>query len=260
MKRREFVKAGLVAGAVGPGALVGHSQADRHHYELRIYEMRSDIAPARIRTFFKDQMLPALQRAGAIAAGFFSADIGMIGQSLVVLVDWRSAADALAASDRLDADASFVTAQRAFDRDAPLPYVRYSSQLMRAFAGHRQIEVPPGDASRPARLFEMRTYESRSAEALEKKMAMFNEQEIALFRSIGMTPVFFGENLYGTRLPSLTYMLTFDDLAAREKAWRTFGSHPDWKRISTDPKYAIEGITTVTSAVFLSPLPFSPIR
>ena len=141
------------------------------------------------------------------------------------------------------------------------PFVRYESRLMRAFAGHPAVEVPPGDASRPARLFELRTYESRNAETLAKKIDMFDQAEIALFRSIGMAPVFFGENVYATRLPSLTYMLTFDDMAARTKAWNTFRSHPEWQRIQRDPRWTAEGgITTVTSATFLNPLPFSQIR
>ncbi len=42
-------------------------------------------------------------------------------------------------------------------------------------------------------MFELRTNEARSAAALERKVAMFNEQEITLFREIGMAPVFVGE-------------------------------------------------------------------
>ena len=142
-----------------------------------------------------------------------------------------------------------------------MPFVRYESRLMRAFAGHPAVEVPPGDASRPPRLFELRTYESRNAETLAMKIDMFNQAEIALFRSIGMMPVFFGENVFASRLPSLTYMLTFDDMAARTKAWNTFRAHPEWQRIQRDPRWTAEGgITTVTSATFLNPLPFSQIR
>ena len=49
---------------------------------------------------------------------------------------------------------------------------------------------------------------------------MFGELgELAIFRRTGLRPVFFGNNLIGDRLPSFTYMLTFDDMAAREKNW-----------------------------------------
>jgi hypothetical protein len=131
---------------------------------------------------------------------------------------------------------------------------------MRAFTGHPSVEVPPGPTTRPARVFELRTYEARSVTALERKIAMFNEQEMKLFRSLDMTPVFFGENLFGTRLPSLTYMLTFEDMTARYKAWAAFGASADWQRINRDEKYAANGSVTVTNVAYLRPLAFSPVR
>jgi L-alanine-DL-glutamate epimerase-like enolase superfamily enzyme len=75
-----------------------------------------------------------------------------------------------------------------------------------------------------------------------------------------MAPVFFGENVFGTRLPSLTYMVAFDDMAARMKAWDTFRTHPEWQRMSRDPRWNVEGAVTVAHTAFLNPVPFSPIR
>jgi hypothetical protein len=267
MDRRHFVKAGLAAGAAGaagalaPARLAAASADDRHWYELRTYETRSDLAPNRLRTFLQGHMIPALRRAGAGPVGAFTPEAGMLGQSLTLLFHYKSAADALEAPRRLEADAAYAAALRAFEGDAQPPFVRYEARLMRAFAGHPAVEVPAGDASRPPRLFELRTYESRNAETLANKIDMFDQAEIALFRALGMAPVFFGENVFGARLPSLTYMITFDDMAARTKAWATFRTHPEWQRIQRDPRWVVPGgITTVTSAVFLNPLPFSEIR
>src|SRR5207344_1239779 len=97
-------------------------------------------------------------------------------------------------AEALESDATFMAAQRAFETGTDLPYLRYDAALMRAFTGHTGIEVPPGPATRPARVFELRTYEARTVTALERKIAMFNEAEVALFRLLNMTPVFFGEN------------------------------------------------------------------
>lgn len=263
MDRRAFVKAGLVTtalGARGLGAREPRRAEPRAHYELRTYELRSDINPARLRAFYKDALLPALTRAGAGTVGLFSPDTGFPSQSLVALIEYPSIAAVDAVAQRLDADAAYTEARRAFETAADLPYVRYDARLMRAFSGHPAIEVPPVDADRPPRMFELRTYEARSADALAHKVAMFNDAEIAIFRQIGMTPVFFGENLFGTRLPSLTYMLTFDDLAARQKAWATFRTHPDWQRVSKDPRWNVLGNVSVTNVAYLTPLSFSPVR
>lgn len=262
MDRRHFVTSSLVAGAAGVAgvrpAAAASADEPRRHYELRNYEIRSDLNPTRLRNFYKDVALPAYARAGAGTVGVFSADTGFISGSILTLIEYPSLADMERVATKLDADSAYNEGRRAFENGDELPFVRYESQLMRAFTSIPRIEVPAASAA--PRMFELRTYEARSASALEKKIAMFNEVEIALFRQIGMTPVFFGENLVGTRLPSLTYMLTFDDIAARTKAWAAFSAHPEWARIQKDPKYAANGAVTVTNVAYLRPAAFSPIK
>lgn len=259
MHRRDFVKAGLAAGALGSLPLPATAaEEDRHWYELRFYQSRSDIAPGRLRAFFQDQLVPALHRAGVVTVGAFTPEVGLPAEEFILLLDHRTAADALALSQKLEQDDAYTRALTAMDADAQPPYVRYESRLLRAFANHPRVEVPSAPTGR--RLFEMRTYESRNATTLARKIAMFNESEIALFRSLDMTPVFFGENVFAPGLPSLTYMLMFDDMAARERAWQAFGSSAEWQRLTKDPRFAIEGITTTTSALFLRATSFSQVR
>ena len=261
MNRRDLIRAGLVSGAAATTGIRLPAAADtRHHYELRTYELRTDIPSTALRNFYKDALLPAYQRAGAGAVGLFSPETGFPSQSLLVLVEYPSFDAVRTVAEKLEADTEYTAAQKAFETAADLPYLRYESRLMRAFAGHPRVEVPPGPPTRPAQVFELRTYEARSASALERKIAMFNEQEAALFRSLNMIPVFFGENLFGTRLPSLTYMLTFPDMTARYAAWAAFTASPDWRRINSDPKYAVNGTVIVTNVAYLRPLPFSAIR
>jgi len=260
MRRREFVKSGIVATALGALTASANATAedDRHWYEMRTYQSRSDMAPDRLSKYLSDGLVPAIQRAGAASVGAFWTDVGAPNQDVTLLIDHRTAADALALPEKLERDAAYTSARETFESDSGIPFARYESKLMRAFANHRQVDVPP--VALPGRVFELRTYESRNAATLARKIAMFNESEITLFRSIGMTPVFFGEDVFATGLPSLTYMLMFDSLAAREKAWQTFGSHPDWQRLVKDPRFSIEGITTTTRAWFLRAFPFSQIR
>jgi hypothetical protein len=263
MDRRDFIKAGLVTtatGTTGFGPLGSAAAEPDKHYELRVYELRNDINPGRIRTFFKDALVPALARSGVGTVGVFSPDTGFPSQSLVAVIEYQSIAAIETVRQRLADDAEYTEARRAFENGADLPFVRYDARLMRAFSGHRTIEVPPVSSGRPSRMFELRTYEARTDEALAHKVAMFNEGEIALFRQIGMTPVFFGENVFGTGLPSLTYMLTFDDIAARTKAWAAFGANPDWQRMNKDPRWNVLGNVSMIHVAYLSPLSFSPIR
>ena len=110
----------------------------------------------------------------------------------------------------------------ALSKENGFPYVRIDSSLLRSFDGMPEPALADPNDKRPPRIFELRTYESHTQATLAKKIAMFNGGEIAIFQHVGMRPIFFGETLIGPRQPSLTYMLSFDDLAAREKLWHAF--------------------------------------
>jgi hypothetical protein len=90
---------------------------------------------------------------------------------------------------------------------------------------------------------------------------MFEEGgEIAIFRRTGLTPVFFGTTIAGENMPNLTYMLAYDDLAAREKNWRTFLADPEWAKLRSTPGLSDAEIVSNISNWLVRPLPFSPIR
>jgi hypothetical protein len=55
-------------------------------------------------------------------------------------------------------------------------------------------------------------------------------------------------------------MLSYEDLAGREKAWRAFGADPEWKKLREMPGYSDAEIVSNISNYIVSPLPFSPIR
>jgi hypothetical protein len=121
------------------------------------------------------------------------------------------------------------------------------SSLMIAFAGMPQIETP---VTSPGRIFQLRIYESPSVKTGLKKIEMFNDAgEIKIFREVGLAPVFFGQTMVGSKMPNLTYMLAFKDKDAQNAAWKKFGSHPEWKRLSGMPEYAdkaiLSGITNL---------------
>ena len=87
---------------------------------------------------------------------------------------------------------------------------------------------------------------------------MFNGGgELDIFRNVGLTPVFFGETIVGQKLPNLTYMLAFDDMSARDAAWRRFGQDPDWDVLKRDQQYA-DTVSAITDFI-LRPTGYSQI-
>jgi hypothetical protein len=139
--------------------------------------------------------------------------------------------------DRLLADAQYMKdAAPLFSAPMADPlYDSCSSALLRGFATCPQVRQVT-DA--PERLLQLRIYNSYTIERNAKKIAMFEGGgELAIFRTCGMEPVFFGQGLAGDQLPNLTYMLGFADKAAKVAAWKTFVNHPDWKKLKVDPQY-----------------------
>src|SRR5204862_7436432 len=130
-------------------------------------------------------------------------------------------------------------------------YMRVESSLMVAFAAIPTLEMPAATKENQPRLFDLRAYESHSKKANKKKIEMYNNSEIAVFRRTGLQPVFFGETLIGAQLTNLTYMLVFKNMAAREKHWGAYVADPKWKKLSATPGYTHAQIVSHTRTVLL---------
>lgn len=242
------------------GGLAG-AEAKPAIIEIRRFQLRNSADNMRQKTtdFLKNSALPALARAGAGPVGVFASSIAPDGPFLLLITTYPSLAAMESIWDKVGADKEYETATAAFG-SGPLGYVRMETSLLRAFRTMPGIEVPRTEPNRPARIFELRMYESNNTQTLHRKVEMFNTGEIGIFRKVGMTPVFFGQTLAGRNMPNLVYMLGYDDLAAREKAWKAFGSDPDWAKLRSTPGLSDAEIVSNISNILVSPLPFSAIR
>jgi len=238
---------------------VQKASSSNHFYELRHYELRSDMKPGRLQDFLKDHFMPAMKRAGAGPIGIFSVISGLQSPAFIVVIDHASLANMQTTIDKVADDKVFLEAAKVMET-TELPYVRYESVLLKAFDAHPRLEVPATDAQRALRVFELRTYESRNTFALKDKLAMFNQEEIKIFRNSGFAPVFFGEAMFATRMPHLTYMVGFDNMGEREKAWDKFRVDPDWQRIRTKPGWTDAESVSNIHAAFLRPTTFSEVK
>jgi hypothetical protein len=233
----------------------------REFYELRLYHLRRGPKQKLFDDFYREAVLPAMKRIGLGPIGVFTVAVGPDSPTVYVLVPHKSLDSFANAAGQLRTDAEYQKAGAAFiNTPANDPaYVRVESSLMAAFEGVPKLEVPAAAAGNKPRIFELRTYESHSKQANKKKIEIFNTGEIAIFRRTGLQPVFFGETLIGSKLPNLTYMLTFENMAARDKNWSAFVSDPEWKKLSGTPGYTDPEIVSNISNLFLRPAPYSQI-
>jgi GNAT superfamily N-acetyltransferase len=263
MKRREFLASSLAASA--PSTLMAGGpatdQSRPEYYELRQYHLRRGPQVKLTDDFLREAALPAWKRLGIGPIGVFNTSIGPDTPTVYVLIPHPSLESVATTAARLQADPEYQGAGAAFFNvpSTDPSYVRMESALLIAFERFAKLELPPTAAENHPRIFELRTYESHSEKAHLKKVEMFNTGEIAIFRRTGLRPVFFGRTLIGSKLPNLTYMLTFDDMATRDKNWATFVADPEWKKLSTAPGYTDGEIVSNISNVLLAPAPYSQI-
>jgi hypothetical protein len=270
MNRRRFLGGSLVTswtlggGVRGAEAVEqgGSAAAGPEYYELRTYRLRFGPQKKALDDFLREAALPAWNRLGIAPVGVFETMIGPEAPTLHVLLTHKTLESFATAGARLDADAGFQKAASPFLARAgtEAAYVRYESALLRAFENVPRLEVPASLGTGKPRIFELRTYESPGETAHVKKMEMFKKLgELAIFRRAGLTPVFFGQALAGSRLPNFVYLLTFEDVVAREKAWGAFRADPEWTRLSTTAGYTNEEIMSNLTNLLLRPAGYSQV-
>ncbi|MBI3208337.1 MAG: NIPSNAP family protein [Candidatus Solibacter usitatus] len=231
--------------------------------ELRTFQLRNgaDGMVQRTSDFLSKSYSPALARAGGKLNGAFSNLIAPNGPFVMALSSFDSMATLDQTLQKMSADGEYRKELEKLESKGGLSYVRVETNLLRAFPSMPSVEVPATDAKRPARVFELRTYESNSPLTLKRKIGMFESGgEIDIFRRVGLQPVFFGEAIAGRQMPNLTYMLCYDSLAAREKNWAAFLADPAWLKLRATPGLSDLEIVSNISNTLLRPLPFSPIR
>jgi hypothetical protein len=259
LERRDFVTSAIaMAGAaLSGGEARGQAQAPQEFYLLRKYSLRNGAQLALTQGYFSEALLPALNRLSIKPVGAFKLDIGPETPAYYLVIPSTSAETLVTLDKRLAQDSAFTQAAAAFlGAPATAPaFERIESSLLSAFSGWPKLTMPKSQK----RIFQLRTYESPGDAAHVRKVQMFNEAEIAIFVRSGLAPVFFGATLLGSRMPSLTYMLTFEDVADLNKKWSVFAADPEWKELSRRPGNTDPEIVSNISNLYLSPLSSSQI-
>ena len=260
MDRREFLAATAVAAVSPLPRLDALGQpTPRQYVELRRYHLPPGARQRAFSTFIGDVTIPAMNRAGVGRVGAFTVVYGENAPSLLLGLAHPTLESVVSLRDRLASAAEYGRAGAGII-DAPMSdpaFVRVESTLLRTIEAMPALEPAAGAGTPTHRIVELRTYESHSDRAALNKLAMFNAGEVPIFRRTGLTPLFFGETVVGEKMPSLTYMLTFRDMAARDAAWAAFAKDPEWKALSADPQYQ-ENVSAI-SDIILRPTAYSQL-
>lgn len=259
MNRRKFLAASTAAGL--STAAAAENSPKNSIYTLSYYYMRNGATQSeRTTAYLRETYAPAAKRHGVTPVGFFSPVFGERSPYILALATYPSLAEMETARQKFADDKEFQKGWDAYNTIGDPAYVRMEVTVLRAFDKLPAIETPPTEGRTGSRVYELRTYESMNEKAGARKDKMFEDGEAAIFKRLGMQTVFFGRAIAGRNMPSLTYMLGYDDMAARDKMWAAFGRDPEWQKLRATPGLSDAEIVSNITSTILRPLAFSMIR
>lgn len=272
MKRREFIGAACAAGvaaATMQGSAFGEEAVKSPMFlDLRMITVPDKEKMKKLVEFNSETTAAFAEGLGASPTGIFLPDPKLnagnreynakyddVFFGIVPHPDMNSIVEH---QHRVLANKEYISAYREFSKGAtsedPL-FTAHERMLLRCFDEFPEVKVP---TLAEDRVLQLRFYRSHSFERNRAKMDMFTTGgELALFQECGLNPVFFTRMMYGPLLPCMVYMLSFEDEQHMKDAWAKFVNHPEWKKLSVDPKYA-DTATEITN-IYLRPVEGSQI-
>ncbi len=223
-------------------AYAGDKNPGREFYEIKVYHFKTTDQEKLIDDFLQHALLPALHRKNIGKTGVFK-PIGNDTASdklIYVFIPLKSFEELLNMPASLEKDADYNSAGtvylNAFYNNPP--YTRMESIMLQAFPMAPQMQLPALSGPHNERVYELRSYESPTEKLHVNKVHMFNEGgEVPLFKRLGFNAIFYADVINGSHMPNLMYMTSFENRAAREEHWKTFGADPEWKKLSALPEY-----------------------
>jgi hypothetical protein len=212
---------------------------------------------ARLNEFLSSQM--PLFTKNARVVGVFTSVLGPHNPLTIVLEGFSSVAEMDAADQRLQRDPEFRAAVEKLESGSEPPCDRADRMLLRATDFSPEI-VPLKEKPKKARVFELRIYHSPTQRQLQYLHQRFSGPEISIFHRSGIFPILYADTIIGPNMPNQVYLMPFDDLTARERAWDAFGADPEWIK-ARDESIAHGGqIVSDNNITFLKPTAYSPIQ
>lgn len=106
-------------------------------------------------------------------------------------------------------------------------------------------------------IYELRIYRTHPGR-MPALQARFRDHTVGLFERHGIGNVGYWTNAIGGRSDELWYILSFESLAQRERAWAAFASDPEWLQARADSERDGPIVHHIENRI-LAPTDFSPL-
>jgi hypothetical protein len=107
-------------------------------------------------------------------------------------------------------------------------------------------------------IYEYRVYEAVPGR-LADVQARFRDHTVKLFEKHGMKNIGYWTADIGDYSDRLFYIVAFDSLEQRQRAWASFRSDPEWQRVVAESEANGPIVARVTNTL-LTPTDYSPLQ
>jgi hypothetical protein len=139
-----------------------------------------------------------------------------------------------------------------------LPILCVMGMVAAAVAACRAVQAADA-AEKKDRVFELRTYVTHPGK-LPDLNKRFRDHTCRIFQKHGIELIGFWTPAEGPQAENtLIYVVAFPSMEAREKAWKAFGSDPEWKKVYAE-SHKDGVIVKKVESTLMNPVDYSPIR
>lgn len=228
-------------------------------YALEAFKLKNGTQLPRLHEHFGQTLVPAMSKIHNGPKIFLEALVAPHLPQLAVIYGFASLEEMWGLRTKLVEDTELMKKAEVLEGASEPPFESLDTTLLEATNYSPEI-VGATDPSKPPRIFELRVYHSPTYRQLKALHERFAGPEITIFHRIGIRPVFYSSTLVGQNLPNLTYLIPFDDLAAREKAWNAFNADPEWIKVRKESIDRNGQIASVIQISLWRATAYSPVR
>ncbi len=224
MERRSFLAA---LGGAGVSFSATPAMKTRY-YAVETYELVNGTQAARLNEYFSKHRIPAMRKIHSGPMLVLEAVVAPHMPQLAFFTGYESLEQMSQVSGKINTDTDLNQQFAAVEKGPEPAFQSLSSMIVQATPYSPELT---SDERKAPRFFEWRFYHSPTFDQLRQLHERFAGPEIKIFHRTGIHPVLYASTMIGPDLPNLTYLIPFDSLDAREKAWAAFGADPEWQKV-----------------------------
>ena len=238
-------------------AAAAETEKRTRFFMVESFKLQAGTQGSRLHSFVKGQLLP---RASSVWSGpkvFLDAIVAPHMPQVLAIYGFTSLDELWSVHNKTFADPDVAKGFADLESGPEPAFESQDSMLLEAAPYSPEITEAKRDKPR---IFELRVYHSPTFRQLGALHQRFAGSEVKIFHRSGIFPILYSSTLIGPNSPNLTYLIPFDSLADREKAWAAFGADPEWVKVRKESVEKYGQITSVQNISLWKATDYSPVQ